>query len=286
MQPPPHSYDSLLLPVKDRPESYPVPLGGTGLPYLEQSHASAELICSAPRRPWLVAKCRNADIALVFKPSCKCWNCPACAQINKKRWTARTFAAVQQLIDAGVSLDFVTLTHRGYHTPESARKRWRDCWPKVIQNARRHIANLFYCYVHEVHKSGVMHVHLICTHTDSKRFWKDTPAVRGFGYMNYCEPVRDPARAAFYVSKYLGKQLEWASWPKHWRRIGTCRHWPTLPDPEQSPHWKFSKVDTLYPLTELYERLALDGYATHTVDHSAAWDIVDQISLHIDDKLG
>ena len=281
MQPLPHSYDSLLLPVKDRPESYPVPLGGTGLSCLEQSHGTEELICSTPRRPWLVARCERAGVALMFQPSCKTWACPACGQTNRRKWTARTFAAVQQLIDAGVPLDFVTLTHRGRHTPESARKRWRDCWPKVAQKARRDIKNLHYCYVHEVHKSGIMHVHLICTHTDDKRFWKDAPAYRGFGYMNYCEPVRDPARAAFYVSKYLGKQLELNTWPKHWRRIGTSRNWPALDDPEPSPFWEFNKLDTLNPLSSTADRLARNGYTVHMVDHSAAWDIVDQISLEL-----
>jgi hypothetical protein len=161
----------------------------------------------------------------------------------------------------GEKLNFLTLTHRGGISPARARQRWRDCWPKLSARMRRASPDkIKYLYVHEQHKSGVMHTHMILSGCWDERWWKDNPARTGFGYMNDISDVEDYLQAGSYVAKYLAKQLNLLKWPPGWRRLGTSRDWPKLPEARKTIGWDWLVSMSAIDARAEIEGLHLKGY--------------------------
>jgi hypothetical protein len=229
--------------------------------------------CETPGRPFLIGWHEGTRAALVTRPNCGLWSCPHCAQLNASRWTARAIRGAQQLLDRGENLYFLTLTHRGGISPARSRQRWRDCWPKLSARMRRaQPRKVEYLYVHEQHKSGVMHTHVTLTGTWTERWWKDNPARTGFGYMNDLSVVDSAVNAGSYVAKYLAKMLQLLQWPPGWRRLGTSRGWPVLPPAERVEGWQWLAAKFAQEVRAEIESLALQGYRIEILDDK---DLVD-----------
>lgn len=223
--------------------------------------------CETPGRPWLVGKRRDTWRAVVLQPPCKLWSCPYCSKRNALRWAARGLVGHKQLTESGKETYFLTLTHRGGMTAAKTRKRWLDCWPRLSARMRRASNEKpEYMYVHELHKSGLLHTHFISTDGLGARWWKDNPAYTGFGFMNDYQKCTDSPEAASYVSKYLAKNLDGPTWPKGWRRVGCSRGWPTFDEEESEELFEWDVCKKVFDLRVSVEALYLERYRIDVLD--------------------
>jgi hypothetical protein len=231
--------------------------------------------CETPNRPAMIVSNSTKQIAIIFRPRCKLWSCPYCAAINRKLWTARAYFAAQQWAERGLPLNFTTLTS---HEALTARQSWYvfpKAWKKLHARAKRKDGKAAYCMIPEQHEDGRIHVHMITTWSLGQGWWKTNARQCGLGYMDEEEPVVSPAKAAFYVSKYVGKQLGDVVWPRGFRRVRTSHKFPTLPPPAELPEWHFQVLPS-GSLSEQatvihFERL---GYDVHLETSSGAWALI------------
>jgi hypothetical protein len=237
--------------------------------------------CNTRGRPYLVAQSSSHKIALVFQPSCKMWSCPTCAQSNRAKWTMRIYHGAELLINRGKTISFVTLTLPGHLDAPGTLARWRRAWPSLSARWRRASGeNRDYCYVHEQHKDGRLHVHMLTTSELPQRWYKNNAAETGFGYMVDVQPVDNPLIPASYVSKYLGKGLAGMiyAWPRGWRRIGTNRGWWREEPQDYSYEWSIRPLPHHQEaLQTLYAGLRRAGYEIVHTDHKSAWAVVNAV---------
>jgi len=66
---------------------------------------------------------------------------------------------------------------------------------------------------------------------------KHNAAECGLGFEVDLSIIQSAAGAAYYGSKYLGKNLEDHAWPKSMRRVNTSRGWPKLPEYVKELGW-------------------------------------------------
>jgi hypothetical protein len=244
-------------------------------------------ICQTANRPFLVAKCDDRNVALLFRPSCKNWSCPACGQTNKARWTLIAYHGAKALIDADHQVKFVTLTMPGDLTPSQTLSRWRWSWPRFSARFRRAAGrDRQYVYVHERQARGALHVHMMTNASMDTRWYKDNGRRTGFGFMNNARPVNEPEYAASYAAKYLAKALSdgpW-SWPPMWRRITVSRAWERPETRDYRPVWSIYHLDKHQSLQGHIRELQHFGYETVVTDHNSAWQVVNHIlDLYPDD---
>lgn len=231
--------------------------------------------CETRNRPILIGLSAHFRKVLVFQPACKQWTCPACAETNRKRWAVRAFHGYEQLSADGLTPRFLTLTSHEKLTPEQALWVWPKAWSVLGQRARRGAERFEYLLVPEQHKSGKIHIHAIETSSLGNRWWKNNARACGLGYIASEEDIRSPEQAAWYVSKYISKQLTVLQWPKGFRRVRTSQHWPKLEELPDNPNWTFSPIKAGEELGERVLRLEAQGYEILYLDHAAAWVYID-----------
>lgn len=236
---------------------------------------SIPLRCETPNRPLLIGVSMVFKKVLVFQPACKQWSCPACAEVNKKRWAVRAFHGYEQLSSEGLEPRFLTLTSHEKLTPEQALWVWPKAWSVLGQRARRAADRFEYILIPEQHQSGKVHIHAIETSVLGKTWWKKNARASGLGYIADEEKIRDPQQAARYVSKYIGKQLDMLVWPRGFRRVRTSQGWPKLPDLPVNEEWIFRPVEKGQEALELIARWDARGFTVLHLDHAAAWVYID-----------
>lgn len=241
----------------------------------EQPYMSAgEMpICDTPRRPWLMGVNLETKRAVAFKPRCKKWTCPACAEINRKLWGARTYFGAETLANEGKDVYFLTLTSHEKLDAAGSIKVWPQAWKTLRQRAVRWNGGQVFDYlmVPEKHKNGRLHVHLIETLGAGNRWWKDNARAAGLGYMVSEQVCGGAGFASFYVVKYLGKQLGDADWPANFRRVRVSHDWPALPEMEAVPGWHWRVIAADLQLDEELHRVQESGFSLHVLDHYTAW---------------
>lgn len=230
-------------------------------------------VCDTPRRPWLIGVNLTTKRAIAFKPRCKKWSCPACAEINKRLWGAVAFFGSEALTARGSVIYFLTLTSHEALDAEGTIKVFPQAWKKLRQRAVRwndgHVFD--YLMVPERHKSGRMHVHLIETLGAGERWWKDNARAAGMGYMVSEQVAQTSGGSAFYVVKYLGKQLQDTDWPANFRRVRISQSWPELPDMEKVEGWQWRVIAPDLQLDEELVRISESGFDLQILDHQTAW---------------
>lgn len=231
-------------------------------------------ICSAPNRPYLVAKNAAEKRMIFFRPSCKNWSCPVCGKSNAFKWQLRAREGAGKLGGGEGNLDFVTVTLPGWLDAAGTLKRWRQSWPKLSTRMRRKAPGAQYMYVHEQHQDGRLHIHMVTMAQLGVRFWKDNGAECGFGFVADAGEVRTQYGVAKYFTKYLTKSLD-LPWPHGWRRIGTSRAWPKLPEREPPENWRFFPLSAGDALAATMRKYELKGYDVRLENHAQAWDEVD-----------
>ena len=231
--------------------------------------------CEARNRPQMMAINSSLKVAITFRPRCKQWRCPYCAQINKRLWTMKAYYGAEFLQDGeGENLRFITLTSHERLTKRQSWQVWPKAWSKLYMRAKRIQSGASYILVPEQHKDGRLHVHFLATWDMSSRWWKDNARACGLGYMAESEQPRSLAHAAWYVGKYISKQLDTNQWPKGFRRVRPSHNWPKMPQAERPAGWKFFPVpagDTLHHYVTALEGMHFDLW---WADHRQAWSII------------
>lgn len=189
--------------------------------------------------------------AMFFNPRCKQWSCPVCGDLNKDYWVYQATRGSMLLLENGNWLQFVTLTGRGYFTPNSSIHFFRQNWPKFrkrlgsITQKYQPLTGTEWAYflIPERHQSGVLHCHFIAsTPLMLNKWYKDNAMASGFGFMAKVKPIYDSARAAGYVTKYLTKDAGDTPWPKGFMRVRHSANWP-IKDTLDIPGWSWQTIN-------------------------------------------
>lgn len=216
----------------------------SGLVFIEQLSANRE--CTAPNRPWLMARDEQQKRLLVYRPGCKLWGCKACAERNRRRWTATIANGINYYQEVEKNAWwFVTLTtHEKLYSFEQQIYVWRDGWLKLYKRMQREAeGKLRYVLLPELApETNRLHQHMIVNQSFGAKPRKsqkkgyscswlhDNPRECGLGYANDIKPVDTPALAAWYTAGYIGKALQVTNWPTNFRRVRTSTDWPELPE--------------------------------------------------------
>lgn len=217
--------------------------------------------CSFPLKINIIGINTVLKKGIIFNPDCKNWKCPHCAQKNAADWVFRCFRGASLFVEQGQDLRFVTLTSRAYATPNASLHYFGINWPRLARRAAYQTNKIdgqkwAYFLVPEQHKTGVLHAHIIATTHLKTRWFKDNAYKVGFGFMAKSIPIEEAALVTGYVTKYLGKSIEYTKWPKGFRRVRTSRNWPKNPA-EIMPGWEWSNHDDESAWYEKYAMLDL-----------------------------
>jgi len=242
-----------------------------GLSTLEQVNAP---YCQTKGRPYLKGINETEKKAVFFRPRCKLWTCPTCADINKKLWAVKAYHAVEILSGSSPSVNFLTITSHEKLSAAASLAVWPKAWSKLSQRARRRSADFQFLLVPEQHKDGRLHIHAIETAGLGSRWWKDHARACGLGYMAEEDDIRGAAGAAYYVTKYLSKSLAADVWPKGFRRVRTSQRWPKLPHAPLPEGWSFTPLEHDEPLNRTITILEHKGYDVLVLDHIEAWEAI------------
>lgn len=177
--------------------------------------------------------------AVVHKMGCKSWACPYCSIKRKGFLVVKAYMGIETYKAAGVvDWFFGTITvHRRWRGPASVTN-FKKNWGKFYQRMKRKTkGQLFYILLPEKHADGTLHVHIISTCQAETRWWKDNGAECGLGFINQNEPLVSTVKAAYYVTKYVGKAVGLSDWPADLRRVRFSIRWPK-PEPDNSIMWQ------------------------------------------------
>lgn len=192
---------------------------------------------------------------LITRADCDSWNCPECALRMKSRWSLRADMGVRLLLDAGATVDFVTITsHEKLKDFAATERVWRSAWAKLYAALKRKNPDVQYMIIPERHKDGRMHVHALWSAGVTQKWLKDNARKRGLGYQAKVVHIVEAQRAAAYVVKYIGKDLG-ENVPPHFRRVRVSRGWADIPEPVTALDgltWEY--VGTNGALQSVYDR--------------------------------
>lgn len=233
--------------------------------------------CETRNRPFLKARNEKEKYVILFRPRCKMWKCPACAQINQRLWAARAHTGARHYHEMGRQLRFLTLTSHEKLDAEGTLAVWPKAWKKLHTRANREGGKGGYMMIPERHKNERLHMHAIVTWDMGTRWWKDNARASGLGYMAESVEIAHAGGAANYVTKYIAKTLQDLKWPPKWRRARTSRDWPKLPEPEDKQDWKFSKLQDDAILDEEVLRWQTSMYRVIVLDHIEAWEVIEAV---------
>jgi len=215
---------------------------------------------------------------LVYRPGCKLWGCPACAERNRRRWTATIANGVNyyKQQESSNAWWFVTLsTHEKLFGFDQQLYVWRDAWPKLLTRMHRAAeGKLRYVLLPELApETNRFHIHSLMNQSFGANARKspkkgyscswlhDNPRECGLGYANDIKPIDSPAAAAAYTAGYIGKTLQFTNWPTNFRRVRTSTGWPELPDvpsPGDALAWGITPLGNLEAQIEHYWALGYD----------------------------
>lgn len=191
-------------------------------------------MCANPKAPYLVGLAKSERKALVIKANCDEWECVECAARKQSQWSARAILGSQEIASRGITLRFVTVTTaEWYKTSAAAIASFPIAWNKLYGRLKRQNPNLMYLMTIEFgKKTGHMHAHFLTDAQQTTRWYKDNARACGMGFQAKAEPVDSDAKAAAYVSKYIGKSLAGQQLPPKFRRVRCSQNWTALPDLE------------------------------------------------------
>lgn len=196
--------------------------------------------CPTPNKGALVG--RSTNLHVIVQPPCNRWRCPRCSKIKAFK--------LQQRMALTRPNRFLTLTHhpRDGESPPEALVRMRRDWhimQRRLQRANSHTP-LRYLLVVEWTGAGFPHFHILLNsrflpQRTISRAWKE---IHGAPIVDI-RRVRQPKRAAKYLSKYLTKATPL---PPRMRRWSCSRGYlPPLPlyvptDLPPDLTWTYSRI--------------------------------------------
>jgi hypothetical protein len=209
-----------------------VPQNG-GLSFIEQLQKLSTQTCTKNNRPYLVGVSETDKIALLTRPPCKMWDCPACGAKNAARWIARIINHINRT--GGEWFMFTLTAHEKWRGALASVKNLRQGWKKLYNRMRYEFGVSSYVKVWEMHKDGSFHLHGLINRTISKKWLKTNARQCGIGYQVEIHAVDNAGQVAGYISKYFLKSEGQAQarkfvFPRGLRRIEVSRNWLKLPD--------------------------------------------------------
>lgn len=240
--------------------------------YLEQ--VGKREVCQNPYTPTLKAVNHANKTVLYFRPRCKQWSCPYCAEVNSSYWTWVATHGSKTLYNEQQALSFVTLTSHEALSQEAALNVLPSAWDKLRRRLNHIQPSMPYFMVPEPHKSGKVHAHAIVSCDLPKRWWKDNARSCGFGYQNDAQEVVSVGGVSSYVNKYLTKTLQNSNFGKNFRRVRKSQNWPKLPEKLLPNNWKVYPLARDYALSADIEQMQKHGYNTALVDYKTAWKVI------------
>ena len=244
-----------------------------GLDSLEEQVAATDR-CSNSSVPLLQAVNHYTKAVLYFRPRCKLWSCPQCAETNKSLWTWRAEHGARTLYNEQHALSFITVTSHEALTPDGTLAVLPDAWPKLRKRIMRAAPGTQYLLVPEPHKDGRLHLHAIVSCHLKKKWWKDNARECGFGYQNDVQEVVSIGGVVGYVSKYMGKMLQFTNFQKGFRRVRKTQKWPALPQKSLSDNWNVRTLPSDVAINDDMKRRNEIGYSTDLIDYKTAWKIL------------
>lgn len=211
---------------------------------------------------------------VIFRPRCKMWKCPACADINRRLWAAKATHGAEVQQEQGGVVNFITLTSHEKLNAYSSIKVFPLAWKKLHARATYAGGKQPYLMIPEQHRDGRLHMHAIALWPMTTAWWKDNARECGLGYMAEAEAVRNPALAGWYVVKYITKSLTAMNWPTRFRRIRTSRDWPTLPDNVTVSERTFEPVPKGRTLASVVGEEQDEGRRVLVLEHDVAWQVL------------
>lgn len=234
-----------------------------------------DLSCTAPKRPFMKAVNRAAKQVVLFRPRCKSWRCPACAQINAQKAVLRAVHGSEVLIAQGCKIDFVTVTSHEKLDPAASLAVLPLAWNKLNRRISRAAQQPEYFAIPEQHKDGRWHLHAMTTAALPKKWWKDNARGCGLGYQSDVQEVKSLGGVAYYVAKYQGKMLQNANLPRQFRRVRHSNGWPELPEKSPLPDWDFFAVPSDISIEHELEVYQAAGYTCVMADERSSWDWIE-----------
>lgn len=231
--------------------------------------------CEARGRPQMLGISHSLRRAIFFRPRCKLWACPVCAQINRARWCARTWLGARALQAAGAHLSFVTLTSHERLDASATLAIFKYAWPALRKRISRSVGHWDYILVPEKHGDGRLHAHLVCTAHLCKRWYKDNARECGLGYQADAQQLETAEYAAAYVGKYLSKEMGQSEdpWPRGFRRVRCSQSWPPLPPLGSTEGWSW-RVLRDEQMSDVVDVLTAGGYQVVYAGSNSAWEYV------------
>jgi len=192
--------------------------------------------------------------ALVCRANCDTWKCEECAKRMSETWGLRAVMGARKIIAQGDKLDFITVTsHEKLKTFSATEAIWKKAWNPLYNAIKRQKSTLEYILIPECHKNGRMHVHALWNAEVSKKWLKDNARRRGLGYQCEIRHVLSAGRASEYVTKYIGKSLDF-EYPARFRRVRCSNNWVDIPKPStQHPELRWEYVGTNGALSIVYD---------------------------------
>jgi len=214
--------------------------------------------------------------AVVCRANCDTWKCSECAARMSERWGMRAHMGARQILSQGDQLDFITITsHEKLKTFEATERIWRKAWEPLYNAVKRQQSALEYILIPECHKDGRMHVHALWNAAVSQKWLKDNARSRGLGYQCKIVPIHSEGRAAEYVTKYIGKSLDF-DYPARFRRVRCSNGWADIPEPTtDSAGLRWEYVGTNGALQIVYEECQSNRITMIDQKTGEIWDDVD-----------
>lgn len=199
-----------------------------------------------------LTKVKRSGEALVVEPlKCKRWSCEHCRDLNKKKVIAQAAE--------GEPTTMLTLTIRAdYGTMGEQASRLVEAWRIIRKRWGRehHGQKLPFIAIFEAHPStGRPHLHILLRAPYISQRWLSN-RMRELAHSPVCDirRVRSTKHAAFYVSKYVGKDLR--AFP------GCKRYWRShdYADPAAGRNDRPAKVDIWVLKTDYPKAFAIAAY--------------------------
>jgi len=233
-------------------------------------------MCRNAKSPYLVGLSKAEHRAIVFQADCDLWECAECAERKKAKWVARAIIGSQEIFSAGTAVQFVTVTcHPSLRSFAATVAVFPHAWSLLYARMKRQQESFEYLMIMENHKNGRLHAHMLTSFQAKTRWWKDNARQSGFGYMaKESDKTVEPAKAGFYIGKYLFKQLQRDIYPRGYRRIRCSRLWPKLSGKPRDENWQFYQWPKGTHIEQMASRLANQGYGVVLADDRASWNFI------------
>lgn len=186
---------------------------------------------------------------------CKRWSCEVCAKINRRRVIAIACSAKPR------ALLTLTVSSKHYETPDLAAAALKRGLRLLRLHLKRHpkLSNFSFLAAFERHESGYPHLHLLIRGKFIPWKWLTSTwqKITGSTHVDI-RKIDSVGKAAFYVSKYIGKELHAFANCKRWWRSHDYSEEADADYQDDKPHKQWTRY--LLDYRTMYFNMNLVGF--------------------------